>query len=286
MVAADASEGKLSTLSGNEIDAFLQSRHRSAESLLAAYQLSGDDAYLIEALQKFPQDPAVLLTSLRLSSDPAENLRTLEALKLADPGNGLGNCLAAKALFDLGRTDEALAELLRMSGKPLDDYMILSCQTVEEAYSAAGFSSLEAKITSVYSATKPSLMKMGSPLIKNLEAMRNAYEASGNQEGVDSIRRIQTEIGTRLGNAGSVVDELVGILHEKAALKGLDSPEAADRLREIEQRKTALTEASWKIPELMENPAVPESDWVSYFDRVKLFGEKAANNWILERYPK
>ncbi|RYD35930.1 MAG: hypothetical protein EOP87_06435 [Verrucomicrobiaceae bacterium] len=285
-MAADASKGNLLTLSGNEIDAFLLSRHRSAESLLAAYQLSGDDAYLIEALQKFPQDPAVLLASLRLSGDPAENLKTLEALKLADPGNGLGHCLAARALFDLGRTDEALAELLRMSGKPLDDYMILSCQAVEEAYIAAGFSSLDAKITSLYSATKPSLMKMGSPLVKNLDAMRTAYEASGNQEGVDSIRRIQAEIGARLRSAGSLVDELVGILHEKAALRGLDSPDAADRLNEVEQRKTALTQASWKIPKLMENPAVPESDWVSYFDRVKLFGEKAANNWILERYPE
>ena len=31
----------------------------------------------------------------------------------------------------------------------------------------------------------------------------------------------------------------------------------------------------------MESSAVPENDWLLYFDRVKLFGEKAANDWLL-----
>lgn len=283
---AKAGEGELLKLSRNEIEDFLASRHRSAESLLSAYRLSDDEAYLTEALRKYPNDPQVLLTSLRLSSDPAVNLKTLEALKLADPGNGIGNCLAAGALFDLGRADEALAELLSMTGKPIDDYSISSCQNDEEAYASAGFSSLEAKITSIFSGKKPSLMKMGAPLVKNLDAMRSAYETAGDQAGVDSIRQIHSEIGTQLRNGGSLVDELVGTVHEKAALKGLESPEAEERLREIEQRKAALTASARRIPALMENPAVSEGDWVSYFDRVKLFGEQAANGWMLERYPE
>jgi hypothetical protein len=41
-----------------------------------------------------------------------------------------------------------------------------------------------------------------------------------------------------------------------------------------------------QVTELMKDPAVPESDWMLYFDRVKLFGETAANDWMLEKYPK
>ncbi len=285
-LTANAAKGEFLKLTRDEIESLLSTRKRNADSLLSAYRLSGDDVYLTEALEKFPQDPHVLLTSLRLSNDPAENLETLEAFKLADPGNGIGNCLAAMALFDLGRGEEAFGELLRMSGKPIDDYTISSCQNDEEAYVAAGFSTIEGKITSLYSGTKPSLMKLGGPLVKNLDAMRETYEASGDTAGVESIRRIQSELGARLRNGSGVVDELIGIIHEKAALKGLESPEATDQLRQIEQRKAALVDASRSIPKLMENPAVPESDWISYFDRTKLFGEKAANGWILERYPE
>ena len=285
-ITANAAKGEFLKLTRDEIEAFLSARNRSSESLLSAYRLSGDNAYLIEALEKFPHDPQVLFTSLSLSSDPTENLKTLEAFKLVDPGNGIGYCLAARALFDLGRRDEALEELLRMSGKPIDDYAITFCQNDEEAYLTTGFSTTESKITSIYSGTKPDLMKLGAPFAKNLEKMREAYEAEGDQAGVESIRQIQAEMGSQLRKAGSLVDELVGMIHEKAALKGLDSPESTEQLREIEQRKTALVEASRRIPKLMENLAVPESDWISYFDRVKLFGEKAANGWILERYPE
>lgn len=37
--------------------------------------------------------------------------------------------------------------------------------------------------------------------------------------------------------------------------------------------------------ELMKDPEVGENDWLLYFDRVKIFGEAAANDWMTERYP-
>jgi hypothetical protein len=40
-----------------------------------------------------------------------------------------------------------------------------------------------------------------------------------------------------------------------------------------------------KIPPLMADGSVPESDWLLYFDRVRLFGENAANSWLLEKHP-
>ncbi len=36
----------------------------------------------------------------------------------------------------------------------------------------------------------------------------------------------------------------------------------------------------------MENATVPESDWLLYFDRAKLFGERAAMDWMLGKHPE
>ena len=114
---------KLTTL---QVENYVEAQHRSAESLLAAYRLSGDETYMTEALARFPNNPQVLLSALRLAPDPAKRLELLEAFKLADPDNGIANCLAAKALFDLGRTEEGLAELFHARGKPIDDFKISS----------------------------------------------------------------------------------------------------------------------------------------------------------------
>ena len=56
-----------------------------------------------------PTTPQVLLASLEYQTDPSKRLEILEALKRADPDNGLADCLSARVLFDLGKNDEALA---------------------------------------------------------------------------------------------------------------------------------------------------------------------------------
>lgn len=64
------------------------------------------------------------------------------------------------------------------------------------------------------------------------------------------------------------------------------SEEAAARLEELAQQKQSLTDRSKQVTNLMKDPAVPEGDWLLYFDRVKLFGEAAANDWMLEKHPQ
>ena len=45
-----------------------------------------------------------------------------------------------------------------------------------------------------------------------------------------------------------------------------------------------MVEASKRVTALMETSAVPENEWMLYFDRVKHFGEKAANHGLLEKH--
>jgi hypothetical protein len=178
-----------------------------------------------------------------------------------------------------------VAELLQSSGKPIEDFTVKGCQAAEEAYLSAGFSPVEAKMAALYGSTKPTLMQMATPVLKKLDEFRLSHEATGNVTEVQSLRDIQSDIGRGLQENGMIVDSLVGILYEKSAWKGIDSPEAAASLQEIERRRNALTESATRIAALMEGSTVPESEWLLYFDRAKLFGEKAANDWLLEKHP-
>lgn len=277
-------QGKTPELTPQEIDNFLESRYRSAGSLLAAFRLSKDNAFLREAMEKFPHDPQVLLASLEIfQNDPTKRLEILESLKRSDPDNSLADCLAARVLFDLGKNDEALAALAQSSGKPLRDYMILSCQDVEEAYLAAGFSPLDAKMTALFMGSKREIIQMRN-VADGMKKQRAIDQSAGNDAAVQSSRDIQLEMAAQLLQGCFLVDSLVAMVLEKGVLKEIDSPEARARIEEMTQQKKSLVETSKRVSTLMENPSLPESDWLLYFDRAKLFGEKAANDWMLGKY--
>ena len=280
-----AANSELPELSRQEIDDYLAAQLRTAGSLLAAYQLSKDEAYLKEALEKFPNSPQVLLCALQLAKDPAQRLEALEAFKRADPGNGLGNCLAARVLFDLGRNDEAFAELLQSRGKPIQAYTMNTFQDTEEAYLTAGFSSTEAKTAAACTcyATSPELIQLNK-FNKNLDALRAGYATAGDAAALQSVRDIQLEIASQLQEDPSIGGNLIGLMNEKNALKGMDDPESIARMEEIERQSKSLVANAMKVSTMIQNSPVPDDEWRLYFDRVKLFGEKSANEWILGKY--
>ncbi len=83
-----------------------------------------------------------------------------------------------------------------------------------------------------------------------------------------------------------MVDSLIAMSIEKGVLKEMDSPEARARMEEIELQKNSMVEDAGRITAMMQTSAAPENDWLLYFDRFKLFGEKAANDWLLGKYPE
>ncbi|MES2440549.1 MAG: hypothetical protein V4584_15895 [Verrucomicrobiota bacterium] len=273
-------------LTPQEIQTYLQAQNRNVDALLAVFRMTQDKAFLTEALEKFPNHPHVLFCLLQVCEDPAKRLELLDSFKRADPENGIGNFLAARTLIDLGRDEEAVAELLKSSGKPIKDFTEQSSQNFTEAYLSAGFSPLEARVAGHAGSMTSWLMLMGDPVWKKLEETRLDYESSGNVAGVQSLRDIQFEMGRTLQQDGSLLDSMIGLVYEKKAWKGIDSPESAAFFQEVDQRTKTLREYTQKFTTLVESPAVPEADWLLYFDRVKLFGEKAAVDWLLEKHPQ
>jgi len=272
-------------LTAEQIDAFVNARNRNADSLLSAFRLGGDQAFLKEAMERFPDHPQVLMTSLSQVQDAEKRLAILENLKRVDPNNAMGNCMAARALLQLGRKDEALEELRKSIGKSVDDFTVALAQNDEEAFLFSGLPPAQAKLMALFGSSK-SLVLQFRDLGDEMAKMGKDFQAGGDELSAESLRGIQSGLGQQLQGSGTLVDFLVGRLVEKRAIEGVDSEETQARLEVLDQQKQNLTGKAKQVMELIKDPSVAEGDWLLYFDRAKLFGEAAANDWMLEKYPQ
>lgn len=272
-------------LTAGQIDAFVKARNRSVDSLLSAFRLGGGEAFLREAEERFPDHPQVLITSLSQWQDAEKRLAILENLKRVDPGNAMGNCMAARALLQLGRKDEALEELRKSVGKPVNDFTVALAQNDEEALLFSGLPPAQAKMMALFGGSKTLVLQLRG-LSDQMAEMRKGFQAEGDEQSVETLRGIQSGFSQQLQQSGTLIDNVVGMFLEKRALKESGSPEALAQLEELDQRGRSLTTKANQVMELMKDPAVSESDWALYFDRAKLFGEAPANDWMLERYPQ
>jgi hypothetical protein len=64
-------------LTHQEIDHYVDTHQRNMASLLSALRLSGDEAYLTEAIVRFPNHPQALMGALERTGDPSKRLEIL-----------------------------------------------------------------------------------------------------------------------------------------------------------------------------------------------------------------
>jgi hypothetical protein len=137
----------------------------------------------------------------------------------------------------------------------------------------------------LFQSTKPLVIQMRN-VADGLKKQRESDGLAGDDAAVQASRDIQLQLAGQLRQGGFLVDSLVAVVLEKNVLKEIDTPEARTRIEEMELEKNSMIEASKRVTALLESSAVPESDWLHYFDRAKLFGEKPANDWLLEKHPE
>jgi hypothetical protein len=99
-------------------------------------------------------------------------------------------------------------------------------------------------------------------------------------------------LGQRLEQPGhlTLIEELVGYAIERKVFAAMDpaSPIAdagqtgQSRLDAIAQRRAVIKETVPRVDALM--PTLAEADLANYFDRLKLFGEEAATQWLLRTH--
>ena len=301
--------GDLPRLSAEQLEPYLQKYHRSAESLWGAFAATGDRAFLREALEKNPNDPRLNLTAYfqgdawvaehsaeghdRNQPASAERRQLLDAFAKAAPDNALPNYLAALDYFKSGQSDQAVEQLVAASQKSnFQDYSLDYIQNAEEAYRAAGWSEAQAKAVASAQLPLPHLAELrdtGSKLVE----LATLYRQAGDEASAQAAEQIGLGLGQRLTESEqlTIIQELVGIAIERKVLGTMDpnnvlagtGETVQSRLDAFKERQKAIKVLAGASDIL---PTLSEPDLASYFDRLKLFGETAAADWLLKTHGK
>jgi hypothetical protein len=268
-------------LTPEQLQTYLTTNKRNAESLLAALRLTSDIQFLQEAARHFPNDPTVQLELALRSGEPGERQRALEALSQADPDNALGDYLLGLEHLRQGDSAAAFEAIARGSGKGrMDSYSAPNMQSSEEAYLSAGFTPLEAKAAATFGLPVREAEPL-QELAKSLVTLQQAYAANGDSASAETVRQMGHALGQQIqSEAPAIIHELIGMSIEK---KFLDAANASARQQALKQRmdyiRSLTTNPRWQ--ELMQQGSA--ADLSLYLDRQKLLGEEAAMRWWIAR---
>ena len=286
-------EGKDTRLTAEQVQHYLQANGRNAASLLAAFRATGDPALLQEALQKYPNDPRVdFAAAVDKDLSPEGRRQGLDAFKKSAPENALANYLSALDYFNSGKTDQAVQELITASGKQqFQDYSRDFVQNAEEAYLAAGYPAAEAKTLATTGLVLPQLAEL-KQLGADMVNLSSSYRQAGDEASAQATLQIAASLGQGYRNASGeqLVSQLVGMQIETTALNAMSpgSPygdlgqTVQDRINQLDQQKEALHELTRQIGPAME--AMSDQDWISFNDRLMIFGEEPAMRWLANKY--
>jgi hypothetical protein len=289
--AAEAAE-----LPREQLDRWMASGRTNAADLLAARQAGGGMELLKVALERFPDDPRVLLQATALKDEPEAQRQRLDRLKAAAPDNALADYLSAKDHLKNGRLNEALADLKAAAGKTrFQDYSFEAAIHGEEIYLNAGMSPVEAKALGSTTVLLPHLAQL-KELASEMGSLQQRYLADGETASAEALARMGVQLGRHLeseSNPHSLIHDLVGSAIEQITVRNLPAdaqPEflgmpVEQYLRERDARRAELRALSDGFQDWFQGAS--EADVIGYFDRLKTLGEVAALNWMRDgRGPK
>jgi hypothetical protein len=292
--------GDYPQLSSEEVEAYVTANKRSMESLLAAYRASKDRMFLREALEKFPDDPKVnfagyfdALFRNKENYTTEERRAMLDRLTKSAPENAMGNFLAASDYFKSGESDEALEQIRKGATKSsLSDYTLEFIQSAEEAYRNAGYSEAEAKGVATWTHELPHLSQLKQAGVDLLE-LAGRYQQSGDESQAREARQLALHLADMLQDGSQqkfIINQLVGISVERKVLETLDPNSAYDNSgRTVQQRIDELAQNRKNLKAnvgAMENllPIMTPADQTAFHDRMRIYGEKSAMQWAVDKY--
>jgi hypothetical protein len=278
-------------LSREQVEAYLLKTKRSTESLLNAFQETGDTNFLAEAAKNHSDNPLVQWTMLNQELSPEERAKWLEKLKTSSPENALPNYLSALDDLKAGKTDQALAEMDSASKKKLSSYEQERQQSREEMYLLSGYSPLEAKENSSITLTLPDLNDIKQVAVQ-ISDLQHKYKATGDNASNEQLAALDIEMGRKYSNPNTpyLINDLVGRAIENSALRNLD-PEtyydflgktAGERIQELKDQKQEIKNLAKTFPQ--NYAALSDAEKMIYINRRMLYGELNAMRWLNQNY--
>jgi hypothetical protein len=281
-------------LSPIELTDYLARNQTNASSLLVAFETTHDREYIRQAAEAFPDDPFVQSKVLFHNVFPEQRGEWIERMKQSAPDNSLPHLLAAQELMKRGDATGALAEIVAGRTKKLDDYTRETMAGLEEAYVLAGRPLAESKAMGSSEILLPQLAPF-KKLAIDLRDTAEKYGQAGDGPGQAALLEAGWIMGSQLresGQRGALLNELVGLAVENISLQYwpenvdasfVNRPVSDQLASNGEFRKQVKTgSATWN----QWLPNAPENEVIAFYDRLRLFGERNAMEWLMRQHPE
>jgi len=277
------------------IELYLQQHGRSAASLLAAWQVSGNLDHLREAATRFENDPRVQFAVLASDAFPDDRSKWIALFKQSSLYNPLANYFAANEYFRQNQTDQAVGEMVGASSKQgFENYMTAALQECEELFLATGASPIDAKaegFAAVFLMLQPYVETMRD-LGQAAAGAQAAYAAAGDSASAQDLAKSGVDLGRQmnLGSGGRLlISQMAGISIEEMFLKQLPPDEPLDwlgqspaaRLAQLQQQREQIETLSAACQSAL--PQLGEAEFGEYVNRLVQFRELDAMQWLASR---
>ena len=290
-------DGKVPRLTAEQVEAYLKTNGRNAASLLTAYHATGDPSLLKEAMQQYPNDPQLdFAAAVSPGLPPQEQRQWLDALEKSAPNNALASYLSANNYFNSGQTDQAVQELTTAAGKlQFQDYTLNNVENIKEAYLAAGYSDVDAEAIALMQPSgglsNPNLLGL-KQLGDNMVNLAKSYQQAGDNVSAQATLQMAVNLGQESMGLGvqTTVGQFIGMNIENAAFAAMDPNSSyggtgqtvQDQMNALAQQRAGIMELGQQFQNLQ--PAMTAQDWINYTDRLMIFGQQAAVQWVVSKY--
>lgn len=278
-------EGKLPQLSREQVEAYLESKDRSTASLICAFRLTKDLAYLREAVNADGTSPAAQLELALRGETPDERSSALEVFRQLKPDNPIGDYLAAQrdlAAGDYGRAAAALFDSIEKG--PLADYGKEAMAGAEEAFMQAGYEPLAAKLAA-FGAMDAVAVQSLAAVGRGAGDLLNVFIAQGDIDAAAPTFEAGRALGQRLqGEDQMLIHQLTGISLERSFVEQLDPLTVIDPSGQtVGERLVSLQTSLNEIKDLTKDaPGLTKmnrEDFETYFEIASSKGELEALRW-------
>jgi RNA polymerase sigma factor (sigma-70 family) len=279
-------------LPAEQIEAYLRQNQRNAESLLAAFQVSHNLAYLREAATNAPGNSAVQFAVLANNLFPEDQRKWIDAFKASSPANAMPWYFSALDYFKSNQPDQAEAELAQATRRQIfSDYGPQSAQAVEEMYDSAGWPALAAKACAASdSSSSGPYVNLLKALAADVLQVQQQSANQGNTASAISMASMGMQLGDQLRQASGPIDELVGVGIEKKILAQLDPAQSYDFLdgsvtnvqAQLDQQKQTIRQVIATRDQF--RPTLGQDELNDYWEREKMYGEMYALQWLQSKH--
>lgn len=282
-------DGEFAKLTPEQIERYVESRGRDAESLIVAAMLGDDwEGWLDEAAERFPDDPKVAAAMILHWGENPEAGEWIGRLKENDPENSLGYLFAAKSALKAGEIDGALEELAALESTRLNDYRYSWQSGFTDAYRSAGYEGMEAEWMGLFQV--PILAGEVGKLSSGIAGAMIAAEGRGDRAAAEALGRAGMKAAALVGGRGErdlLINQLISVSMERKLLNQLDAFEfvpgderlVLERLAEMDERIDRIKATIQSHSELL--PTLTESELRQYTRRLQTDGELRAMEWLV-----